>query len=422
MTPGFHWYIMESYSEISPGVLKMTESPRNIATFAIITSRVADLEKTIAKYNRKAIKINCAPLELIIGESFTEKFTQYNGYSQSTQYISKTNVTVIGSIPNIPGYIIAAVIDHNPIDIVHSYIEIPNHFRNRGSYCDHCNSMRNRNKTIILKNTDTNEFIQVGSTCLKDYLNRDVSQELGYLTWVDVIVKDYSDDYEYINSGRYIPEFSTIQVIANSIRMIESFGFVKTQDENLERGKWSTKSELMNYYFPNKYKASEIIENYNNKFKSGIEEATEKAQLVMDWIANNNSNSEFILNLKAMITRESVPSKYFGYIAGAVASYNREMDNSKTIIINNSYLPDNPGTKVTLKVKLDSIQSISSYYGTSYLHKWTDSENRRIAWFCSGKAMDNSLIGTEMTIMGTIKERKEFNNQKTTYLNRVKMV
>jgi len=74
-----------------------------------------------------------------------------------------------------------------------------------------------------------------------------------------------------------------------------------------------------------------------------------------------------------------------------------------------------------LKVKLDSIQSISSYYGTSYLHKWTDSENRRIAWFCSGKAMDNSLIGTEMTIMGTIKERKEFNNQKTTYLNRVKM-
>ena len=400
----------------------MTESPRNIATFAIITSRVADLEKTIAKYNRKAIKINCAPLELIIGESFTEKFTQYNGYSQSTQYISKTNVTVIGSIPNIPGYIIAAVIDHNPIDIVHSYIEIPNHFRNRGSYCDHCNAMRNRNKTIILKNTDTNEFIQVGSTCLKDYLNRDVSQELGYLTWVDVIVKDYSDDYEYINSGRYIPEFSTIQVIANSIRMIESFGFVKTQDENLERGKWSTKSELMNYYFPNKYKASEIIENYNNKFKSGIEEATEKAQLVMDWIANNNSNSEFILNLKAMISRESVPSKYFGYIAGAVASYNREMDNSKTIIINNSYLPDNPGTKVTLKVKLDSIQSISSYYGTSYLHKWTDSENRRIAWFCSGKAMDNSLIGTEMVISGTIKERKEFNNQKTTYLNRVKMV
>ena len=422
MTPGFHWYIMESYSEISPGVLKMTESPRNIATFAIITSRVADLEKTIAKYNRKAIKINCAPLELIIGESFTEKFTQYNGYSQSTQYISKTNVTVIGSIPNIPGYIIAAVIDHNPIDIVHSYIEIPNHFRNRGSYCDHCNAMRNRNKTIILKNTDTNEFIQVGSTCLKDYLNRDVSQELGYLTWVDVIVKDYSDDYEYINSGRYIPEFSTIQVIANSIRMIESFGFVKTQDENLERGKWSTKSELMNYYFPNKYKASEIIENYNNKFKSGIEEATEKAQLVMDWIANNNSNSEFILNLKAMISRESVPSKYFGYIAGAVASYNREMDNSKTIIINNSYLPDNPGTKVTLKVKLDSIQSISSYYGVSYLHKWTDSENRRIAWFCSGKAMDNSLIGTEMVISGTIKERKEFNNQKTTYLNRVKMV
>ena len=57
----------------------MTESPRNIATFAIITSRVADLENTIAKYNRKAIKINCAPLELIIGDSFTEKFTQYNG-------------------------------------------------------------------------------------------------------------------------------------------------------------------------------------------------------------------------------------------------------------------------------------------------------------------------------------------------------
>jgi hypothetical protein len=206
--------------------------------------------------------------------------------------------------------------------------------------------------------------------------------------------------------------------------MIEAFGFVKTQDENLERGKWSTKSELMNYYFPNKYKASGIIESYHSKFEATIEEATEKAQKVMDWIANNNSTSEFILNLKAMISRESVPSKYFGYLAGAVASYNREMDNSKTItiIINNSYLNEGPGTKVTLKVKLDSIQSISSYYGTSYLHKWTDSENRRIAWFCSGKAMDNSLIGTEMTIMGTIKERKEFNNQKTTYLNRVKMV
>jgi hypothetical protein len=397
----------------------MTENT-NIVSFGVVSSKISQLCNEVAKMNRKAAKYGLPLIKIIVGDSYTEKqlIKEYGYFKRIC--IEKTNVTIIGNIPNIPNFSIAAVIDHHPIAIVHSYMEIPEHFRNRGSYCDHCHSMRMRNKTIILKNKETGEFIQVGSTCLKDYLNLDISRELSHLTWVD----DIKDEYENIVGGRMEYNFDLLDVFTATVKIINTFGFVKVSDNDYESGKVGTKYHLSDYFIPN---SQDTVDYYKNKLTLNDEIATETAKHIIDWIKNNDSNNEFMVNLKAMISLESIPTKYFGYIAGAVASYIRENESKKVekIEFNNTYRPEEIKSRITFKARLISIRAIDSFYGTSYMHKFMDDENREIIWFCSGNPLMNSdEIDSYkiITITGTIKEKKEYNNKKQTYLTRVKMM
>jgi hypothetical protein len=393
----------------------------HINTINIISSKVSELAAAVAKINRKTDKLGCEKIKFIVGKSYISRELNWDTPPKSVN-VKRTEISLIGQMPNIPDWEVSAVIDHFPITLVHSYQEIPEFYRNRGSFCDHCNSMRRRNKTIILKNKTTNEFKQVGSTCLKDFIDIDITHELSFLTFIDSISDDYGYDPEYVGNGKNIYLETTKDVFSIGIQMINSFGFVKSHDGDLEAGIIPTKMRI-DSYFENH---DNIQEFYNNKFNLTSAEVESKVNKIFDWINNNNSKNEFILNLQAIISTEYTEWKYYGYIAGAIASYNREMEKYivKKIEILNEYREESIKSRITIPVYLKTIRAIESFYGTSYMHKFMDENNREIIWFCSGNPlMDSSEINPDqkITITGTIKDKKEYNGKKTTYLNRVTM-
>ena len=76
---------------------------------------------------------------------------------------------------------------------------IPEEFISR-SECDHCKIKRARKYTVLLKNKDTNEYVQIGKSCLKEYLGVDVENSAAYFSAFDSL-QEYIDNLPVVGNG-----------------------------------------------------------------------------------------------------------------------------------------------------------------------------------------------------------------------------
>lgn len=94
----------------------------------------------------------------------------------------RTNVARVvylrGEAPKLPGWEFVAAIDHTPGDDG-EYMNVvrtmegktcPPMYRQTGPHCDHCRTTRRRNATYVLLHKEMGDTMQVGSTCLRDFL------------------------------------------------------------------------------------------------------------------------------------------------------------------------------------------------------------------------------------------------------------
>ena len=386
----------------------------------IPSSRVHELQVRIEKFNRRAIKLNLpeSKLSFVAETPILKKVLDENNRKVS---VSFTPVTIDGDLPIIKGWKFCSVIDHLDANthIVKSISEdsIPEEYRTRGPVCDHCHTNRpQRKQTFVLKNSDTGEYIQVGRACLKDFVNTSVDSELSYLTSYFNMFKEFDENDYSFGSADY--RVSLTDAFMASIKIIDAIGFVSSKSET----HCPTRVELFTYFYGNHIDQKELFSvlTLNN------EVAIKKANLVIDWIKNNPSNNEFFYNLKAIVSQEIIDPKYFGYIAGAVSAYLKEAEKVliEKIQINNEHLNAQIGKRIILKgVKVKSVFVSQGYYGTTWIHKMLDSDNRTLVWFSSSADLSEIAAPDQpITIKATVKKFDEYKDIKQTVLTRVSVV
>lgn len=114
----------------------------------------------------------------------------------------------------INGWEFVATIDHTPlgniIRCINSDLEkdIPERYKDCGPECEHCHRIRSRKDTYLVHNLETNEWKQVGKTCLKEYtggLDSEVCAAAAAFFTVCEEADYFEDDGVYgFNSNKYI--------------------------------------------------------------------------------------------------------------------------------------------------------------------------------------------------------------------------
>lgn len=139
--------------------------------YLIPTDNIESLDKKMARLQRKAEKLNVQ-----------FKYEKLSPVMKDTD-IKSVKVECIPVVVeckiHYENWVVVAVLEHQPYgNLVHlvegewrpsKELKLPERYRTSQSYCDHCNTMRARNKTVVLYNKETKEFKQVGTTCLKEY-------------------------------------------------------------------------------------------------------------------------------------------------------------------------------------------------------------------------------------------------------------
>jgi hypothetical protein len=205
-------------------------------------------------------------------------------------------------------YEVIAVLEHNAVagtteNVIHIVKEnaiIPTKYRTVKSICEHCNSDRQRNKTVLLQDAQGN-IKQVGTTCIKEYTGIEAEDIIkAYQDIHDIIIDNNNLSYDFTRWNKKTTYIKTIDYLTACIELINKEGYNK---ETTKCKAWENAQQ----------------EQQNNKYQ-------ETAQQVINYFKNAifTESQDFLNNIKIYLSQEY--TKQSGFIAYAYLAYNKQIE------------------------------------------------------------------------------------------------
>lgn len=355
----------------------------SIPTFRIPECNLEAMEERLTKYNRRAKRLGMAPLTSAtvareeiprficrqcrakatgeIAPAWIEMHRHHLGiyedgkamYSEPVPMPPKVFLTieVHGSIPKIEGWTFVASIDFEETGVIlrsRPGEDTPEQYRNLTEpRCEHCNKIRRRKNTFVIRNTESGETKLVGRACLQDFLrSADVNAALEWLEFERSLTElggdPDADDEGWGGGSRYNPPIPTVTWLAASHAMIRTFGYVTKKDADF-KDTTSTAGRTEDFLFPPRGERRWWDEAYGSI--NITDRDKERALACVAWVRTElRAENDFTHNLKTLMAEQeyerkieaehpgsgmfahSFNAKYMGFVTAAMGSYLREQD------------------------------------------------------------------------------------------------
>jgi len=341
----------------------------------------------------------------------------FNSYSIISQEVEVYEINIIEEVKPDNDWEIQGVIDHTEGIITSApnkqvpFKLIPSNL-NDSTHCDHCNTKRFRNKTIFVKNTDTNDIKRVGGSCIRYYLGYDYERILKIITTLNLFNQTFStsggwgdeDWYDGFGGRRYYdPEDDVVDVkdvVKYFFWFVQNKGYTsksaadKWNEKNGSNGKEksSTSQNLYEYlryiYVPptpgHSNDAKEAMDrwmNDNNKFHEILKKApTEFFKIMKKFIDERYKDNNFLVNTRNFFNNGSVKIKHIKYIVSACSMYwgmklAEDRKNEKTKEYKKSEFVGQVGEKTPLEnLTIQNISGFEGSFGWTSIYRMTDSK------------------------------------------------
>jgi len=407
-------------------------------TYRIPDRNMWTLESKLAKLNKRAIKLGCAPvvLEKLGYEDVPEKREVRFGVLEETgRVIRFWNVKLVGEAPRVNGWefigtlqFVAANGENEAMNITRAVPghEIPKQYRTASPVCDHCGFNRRRNDTFILKSTETPDtFKQVGRNCLQDFLRTDNGSNAAavaeFLRSAGELA-DSSEDEDFGGGygGRelfFAEEF--LQRVSVAIR---KSGWL-SRGAAREYGKQSTVDETLGWIHTKRpaqdFPGWEIEESDRTR-----------AAETMAWmqsLSETEQDNDYLANLAVIGSLNVWEPRMLGLAGSAITAFaraqEREIERRKRAESHKaSEFFGEAGKRQPVTLTLEFMREFDSQYGVTTLHKFVTPEGNVAVWWKSGES--DLKVGETYTGKGTVKkhevrEDEKFGATKQTVLTRV---
>ena len=187
---------------------------------------------------------------------------------------------------------------------------VPDSVRANPNHCEHCQVKRSRSNVYVLEN-GVGKIIAVGSSCIRDFLGRDIDQAIvGLSIWEAIITIDRSGGFdEYESSGGHSGVYDLQRIVAMTFAIMRDRGYVSRAKSD-ETGKDTTAMVLT--LALNGGEKPEVTESDKEKADKAIEfaesftdaEAQESTYIHnVREIARNNYATNKLLGLACSIAR-----------------------------------------------------------------------------------------------------------------------
>lgn len=396
--------------------------------YLIPTENMESFEKKIARIRRKAerakVDFSYKRLEPI------QKETDLPGIT-----VECVPVTVKCKI-HYENWIVIAVLDHHEVgNVIHlvegewrpsAELALPSRFRTAKSFCEHCNTMRSRNKTVVIYNTQTKQFKQVGTTCLREYTGGIDAEAIAAF---EEAIKSPEEFLGVSGSSKFFIE--TKDYLSAVVATMSLYGFMSKKkaaeineevryNNNVKRVEATCTKAV--HLMTNNEKPNEMSNKWHNIYKSKDTEAF--VEDAIEWIKSYNEPNNFMENLRVICSGSNIKVSDVGFAACLMDLYKRHLEYEKK---SKQKAQENEmyryygevGEKVTLNGKLACVTSYSTQFGVMFIYKMI--YNSAIFVWKTSKYLGIDDSGAEVNLVGTIKEHSEFRGVKQNMLVRCKV-
>lgn len=394
----------------------------------------ANLERLTKKVN--SIINKCKKYNQEFTFNIFEDQAEYRDFTtedKQTIKIKYIPVEVEGVVKHNDWEFVGTVDYHETGNVIRQYlteITVPERFRHTDRTCEHCNKIRSRKATYIVHNTVTDEFKQVGGTCLNEFTNGlDAEAVAQYISLFDQLIKG-----EAVDGSGHIERYHEInEWIRYAYECVKHFGYEKKWEyaERTTVGRATeyhqVRGSISSAFMPSKVREKLEQEMEDVNFNPDSEEAIQFAKDAINWIRNlEDTSNQYLYNLKTVCSEDYIAGKDLGILVSLVPTYMREIEQEvKKAERAKAHEADKvseyqgkEGDKLEFKVNtITCVYSSENQYGYTYMYKITDESGNVYMWSTSN-GLDLDKVAS---IKGTVKNHQEYNGVKQTWITRCKI-
>jgi hypothetical protein len=398
-----------------------------LATVTVVTERLEEAKKALEKLAKKAHRYGCPDISWEIGKEVvkTHVVRDWDGEERHIK-VSHTELIITGEALRYGNHEFLAHIElhegGNLVDKAPGVEDLDHKFRDSTGFCEHCKTARRRNDVYAVRNLDNGEQLQVGRTCLRDYLGVDPAAIIHRFALFRGAM-ELEDEYSF-GSSKAKWHQSIEGALALAAVCIRLYGWCSKsaaayKDVNptvyyvgLVLGLISRPSEQQ------KEQIREIL-------AARTEADYELAKKTLHWVREEwKDNSDYAHNLRVIFSADVLhDERRLGLAVSAVGTYQRlhEGKAKRHDEIAAKFRSQHVG-KVgerlrDLKLILRSQRVINGNdWGDVVLVKFEDESGNMFSWFTGrGTKLDD---GSQVLVTGTVKRHGEYNGVLETQLSR----
>jgi hypothetical protein len=392
-------------------------------TIKVLTFRLPEAIKALKKIIKKSTKYKNDPITYEIGEVILE--SRLIGYTEMMEpkmlTVSYTELHVTGKAPKVDGFRFIGKIEMLGETALLQAVPgevIPETYRlNPTTVCEHCRTNRARKDVYVVYDLKKAEFMQVGRTCLRDYLGIDnpgaVVSHFGWMSEVKGLE-------EFGGFGRGSVIYGLHEVLSYAAFFCTTIGYSPTSEPNSTLGLCCMMLDFKN----------QARKDYIREYEDNKEKYDKTADEVIAWVrAHAPSDSNYVNNLMTIFIEDLVyRTSHLGLVVSAVRAHQKALGWEAEKARRDEKPSEYVGTvgerlKKISGLVMDKRVIGEGDWGDRVMVRFLINDKDELIWFTGGySASQNSLeIGKEVVLSGTVKTHKDFKGHKQTYLSRVKV-
>ena len=290
-------------------------------------------------------------------------------------------------------------------------IFVPSLYKTRRE-CDHCKTKRKRKSTVLLYSEKENKYIQVGKSCVKDYIGIDIGNYASYLSFFDNL-EEYMLECEK-DTTSYKKDYEVDEVLKLTLEDVKRYGYISKQ-KAIDNDVDSTAYKVFMMITDGKdyYTGDKPYIKYDN-LSIGDNQIKEVKEFFLA-LPEDNSN-DYINNIKTILQSKWVNVNNIALVVSSIGTKIRIENENEEKKESTSQYVGKVGDKITFKSKVECLYSTMSSYGMFRIYKMYQDENE-VIWKTT-KYLDTDI---EYEFTATIKGHEEYKGIKQTEITRAKV-
>lgn len=385
-----------------------------------------DIEKKLKRIGKKCEKHGNPFVFNVVGTEIKEVVDKETKQKRHYKFI----VIEVEGTAKIDDYECVAVLENhefgNVIRRINTEIEIPERFLNTDNICEHCNSKRPRKELYIIHNVKTDEFKQVGSSCLMLYTNGLNAEYVA--SYIDGITElEEFDGYVGGGAKYYIP---VDEVIEYATEIINKIGYFNSNSNLPTKYLVGEMASRMGSFEDKIKKVNEMLAEHKfaiffNKSDFHKDDTKETAEKIIEYYLGLENGGEFINNVQVILKDGYVEWHNLGFLCYLPEGYfkyiQKEIEKAKRIEVDekSNHFGEVGKRYKDIKVyRMEMLTCFDTQYGCMYIYKIVLDSGDILIWKTSNWIDDYAKAES---ITFTVKEHSEYNGVQQTEVTRCKL-